>query len=122
MSAHLSVNATGIIINNGPLQQQQSSDSSQENEDTRSTAYILRHRLTSLPFTMRWCVVIRALNTTTQLALPTLSISVSAIRGTFTVVSWVACSRSEEHRGEERQKVRWWIPAGGETRRWDGVR
>lgn len=57
--------------------------------------------LTSLPCTMRWCVVIRALKTTTQLALPTLSISVSAIWGTFTLVSWVAWIRSEGQRGEE---------------------
>lgn len=50
---------------------------------------------------MRWCVVIRALKTTTQLALPTLSISVSTIWGTFTLVwSWVA-----------------WIRSGGETSR-----
>lgn len=51
--------------------------------------------LTSWPCTMRWCVVIRALKTTTQLALPTLSISVSTIWGTFTLVwSWVAWIRS----------------------------
>lgn len=49
---------------------------------------------------MRWCVVIRALKTTTQLALPTLSISVSTIWGTFTLVwSWEA-----------------WIRSGGESR------
>lgn len=40
-------------------------------------------------------MVIRALKTTTQLALPTLSISVSTIWGTFTLVwSWVAWIRS----------------------------
>ena len=50
---------------------------------------------------MRWCVVIRALKTTTQLALPALSISVSAIWGTFTVDSWVAWIRSEKHREEK---------------------
>lgn len=59
--------------------------------------------LTSLPCTMRWCVVIRALKTTTQLALPALSISVSAIWGTLTLVSWVAWIKSEEQRGAERR-------------------
>lgn len=53
-------------------------------------------RLTSLPCTMRWCVVISALKTTTQLALPALSIRVSAIWGTLTVVSWEAWIRSEK--------------------------
>lgn len=53
------------------------------------------------------------MKTTTQLALPTLSIRVSAIWGTFTLVSWVAWIRSEKHQGEERQKVRWWILAAG---------
>lgn len=57
--------------------------------------------LTSLPCTMRWCVVIRALKTTTQLALPALSISVSAIWGTLTVVSWEAWIRSVKHRGDK---------------------
>lgn len=61
---------------------------------------------------MRWCVAIRALKTTTQLALPALSISVSAIWGTFTLVSWVAWIRSEKHKAEEEQEVRWWIIAG----------
>lgn len=64
------------------------------------------HGLTSLPCTMRWCVVIRALKTTTQLALPALSINVSAIWGTFTLVSCVAWIRSGEHRGEEEQEVK----------------
>lgn len=60
--------------------------------------------LTSLPCTMRWCVVISALKTTTQLALPALSISVSAIWGTLTVVSWEAWIRSKNGDKEMRKK------------------
>lgn len=65
--------------------------------DASCPALLVRvcHSLTSLPCTMMWCVVISALKTTTQLALPALSISVSAIWGTFTLVSWVAVIRSE---------------------------
>lgn len=63
---------------------------------------------------MRWCVVIRALKTTTQLALPTLSISVSTIWGTFTLVwSWVAWIRS----GKETSRVHKLIK---QVDRWDG--
>lgn len=51
---------------------------------------------------MRWCVVISALKTTTQLALPALSISVSAIWGTLTVVSWEAWIRSKKGDKEVR--------------------
>lgn len=74
--------------------------------------------LTSCPCTMRWCVVIRALKTTTQLALPTLSISVSTIWGTFTLVwSWVAWIRSGEEmkfsEGAEHKLIK-------QEDRWDG--
>lgn len=55
---------------------------------------------------MRWCVVIRALKTTTQLALPALSISVSAIWGTLTVVSWEAWIRSKKGDKEVRHFTR----------------
>lgn len=55
--------------------------------------------------------MIRALKTTTQLALPALSISVSAIWGTFTLVSWVAWIRSEKHKGKMEQEVSSWILA-----------
>ena len=61
-------------------------------------------QLTSLPCTMRWWVVIRALKTTTQLALPTLSNSVSAIVGTMAVFSWVAWIRPEEEEEEEEDE------------------
>lgn len=43
---------------------------------------------------MRWCVVIRALNTTTQLLFAVLSKSVSASCGIFTFISFVHCIRS----------------------------
>lgn len=44
---------------------------------------------------MRWCVVIRALNTTTQLLFAVLSKSVSASCGIFTFMSFVHCIRSK---------------------------
>lgn len=74
--------------------------------------------LTSWPCTMRWCVVIRALKTTTQLALPTLSISVSTIWGTFTLVwSWVAWIRSgEETSRAARERSTSWL-----NRKTDGM-
>ena len=50
--------------------------------------------LTSLPWTIRWCVVTKALNTTTQLLFVARSKSVSAIWGIFTFVSLVAWIKS----------------------------
>lgn len=58
--------------------------------------------LTSFPWTIRWCVVTRALNTTIQLAFPARSNSVSAIWGMLTLDSWVAWIRSAER--ESRRK------------------
>ncbi len=59
--------------------------------------------LTSLPYIMRWCVVIRALKTTTQLWFAVLSNNVSAKWGIFTFSSLVQCIRSadgEQNRAE----------------------
>lgn len=50
--------------------------------------------LTSLPYIIRWCVVMRALKTTTQLWFAVLSNNVSAKWGIFTFSSLVQCIRS----------------------------
>lgn len=55
---------------------------------------------TSLPYIMRWWVVIRALKTTTQLELAVRSNSVSASWGMFTFISLVQWIRS----GQDTQK------------------
>lgn len=51
--------------------------------------------LTSFPYIIRWCVVMSALKTTTQLLLVVLSNSVSASWGTFTFISLVQWIKSE---------------------------
>lgn len=56
---------------------------------------------------MRWCVVIRALNTTTQLLFAVLSKSVSANCGIFTFISFVHCIRSKLK--EKKIKALQWI-------------
>lgn len=77
---------------------------------------------TSLPYIMRWWVVIRALKTTTQLELAVRSNSVSASWGMFTFISLVQWIRSgqdtkktkkqNERRRQtytrEQNKEQWW--------------
>lgn len=51
--------------------------------------------LTSFPWTMRWCTVTRALNTTTQLLLLAFSERTSARCSTLMFVPFMCCIRSE---------------------------
>lgn len=60
---------------------------------------------TSLPYIMRWWVVIRALKTTTQLELAVRSNSVSARWGMFTFMSLVQWIRSGSVEGGEVRKL-----------------
>lgn len=59
---------------------------------------------TSLPYIMRWWVVIRALKTTTQLELAVRSNSVSASWGMFTFISLVQWIRSGQDTKKKQKK------------------
>lgn len=61
---------------------------------------------TSLPYIMRWWVVIRALKTTTQLELAVRSNSVSASWGMFTFISLVQWIRSGQDTKKKQQNER----------------
>lgn len=61
--------------------------------------------LTSLPYTMRWCVVIKDLNTTTQLVLVVLSNSESASWGMLTFISLVQWIKSETKQEEAQIQI-----------------
>lgn len=60
---------------------------------------------TSLPYIMRWWVVIRALKTTTQLELAVRSNSVSASWGMFTFISLVQWIRSGQDTKKNKKKT-----------------
>ena len=66
-----------------------------------------RDKLTSLPYIIRWCVVMRALNTTTQLLLAVRSNSVSASWGTLTFISlvqWIRSTHTQTNKQTNKQR------------------
>lgn len=76
---------------------------------------LVREPPTSLPYIMRWWVVIRALKTTTQLELAVRSNSVSASWGMFTFISlvqWIRSGRGKKRRTKSyttaENKEQWW--------------
>lgn len=62
--------------------------------------------LTSLPYIMRWCVVMSALKTTIQLLLAVRSSSVSARWGMLTFSSLVQWIRSGRHKTQHIQDMK----------------